>query len=114
MVTVVDYKERERKNGDMFYVLEVQQGVEIIKSRITGKPYFTARKVTVPCTFGEQMCISLIGKEYPGRIEKEECDPYEYEIEATGEMITLSHHNVYVDDELDVLQEHILEPEEVQ
>lgn len=114
MVTVVDYKERAKKNGDVFYVLEVQQGVEIIKSSITGKPYFTARKVTVPCTFGEGICKSLIGQEYPGRIEKEECDPYEFELQATGEIITLSHHNVYVDDELDVLEEHILESEEVQ
>ena len=43
---------------------------------------------------------SLIGSEFPGSIVKEECEPYEYTIQDTGEIITLSHRYVYRAEEL--------------
>jgi hypothetical protein len=33
----------------------------------------------------------LIGREISGRIEKVPCEEYEYTVEETGEVITLSH-----------------------
>ena len=42
MVTIVDYKEFQKENGEKFYSLVVQGGVEAIKSKESGRTYLTA------------------------------------------------------------------------
>lgn len=100
MVRIVDYKERESEEGKVFFVLEIQGGIELVKSQNTNNFYATARKASVTSTFNEVTCKALIGTELPGRIEKQECEPYEYVIEDTGEVIELSHRYAYVPEEL--------------
>ena len=39
---------------------------------------------------------SLVGKTMAGSIEKVESEPYQYSVEETGEVITLTHRFVYV------------------
>jgi hypothetical protein len=41
-------------------------------------------------------CEALIGTQIPGRIEKVECEPYEYTIRETGETVYLRFKFVYV------------------
>jgi len=96
MVTIVDYKKRETQDGKEFFVLELQSGIEMVKSRETGKYYATVRKTSIPTTFDEQTCSALVGTKLNGTIVKQECEPYEYTIQETGEVITLHHHYVYV------------------
>lgn len=43
--------------------------------------------------------VPLIGSEFPGIIMKQECEPYEYTISDTGEVITLNHRYVYLPEE---------------
>jgi hypothetical protein len=43
-----------------------------------------------------QTAQASIGKQLPGRIAKVPCAEYEYTIEETGEVITLSHHWEYL------------------
>lgn len=98
MVRIVNYQQRQTESGKVFFVLEIQGGIEMIKSQETGKFYVTARKALMPSTFDEQTCKALIGSEIPGAVEKVACAPYEYVIKDTGEVITLSHRFEYVEE----------------
>jgi hypothetical protein len=99
MVRIVNYQKRTTEEGKVFFTLELQGGIEIVKSQETGKSYMTARKANMSCTFDELTCQSLIGTELPGSVRKVECEEYEYTIKDTGEVITLSHRFEYVEQE---------------
>lgn len=111
VVKIVGFKTFERKNGSEFCALIVQGGIEAVKSKETGKTYFTARKVNVSCTFDEEMCESLIGEDFPGSIQKVEVDAYEYAIPETGEIVTLTHSYQYVSEEENVVNNNVVEKE---
>ena len=99
MVTIINYKERQREDGTSFFVLEVQGGIEMIKSAKTGLYYASAKRATVSSTFDEATCNALIGTQMPGAIQKVACDPYEYTVRESGEVITLNHRNTYQPEE---------------
>ena len=96
MVRIIDYKTRTSEDGKQFFTLEIQGGIEMALSQTTGNFYATARKSSITTTFNEQTCKALIGTEMPGNIEKQDCEPYEYTVEDTGEIITLTHKYMYV------------------
>ncbi|MFL0081297.1 hypothetical protein [Tenacibaculum maritimum] len=96
MVTIINYKERQKEDGTTFYVLEVQGGIEMIRSKVTGNFYATAKKAYVPSTFDETICKGLIGTQMDGSIKKQDCEPYEYTIKDTGEVIELTHTYVFL------------------
>ena len=102
MVRIVNYQKRTTEEGKQFFTLELQGGIEIVKSQETGKSYMTARKASMSCTFDELTCQSLIGTELPGSVRKVECEEYSYTIKDTGEVITLSHRFEYVEQEAPV------------
>ncbi len=102
MVRIVNFQKRTTEQGKEFFTLELQGGVEIVKSQETGKSYMTVRKASMSSTFDEFTCQSLIGTELPGSIKKLECEAYSYTIKDTGEIITLNHRFEYVDDEVSV------------
>ncbi|MFV8324683.1 hypothetical protein [Flavobacterium sp. ZS1P14] len=99
MVRIINYKKRETEDGKEFFVLELQGGIEMVKSKETGKFYVTARKASISSTFDEITCQALIGTELPGKVKKVECEAYEYVIKDTGEVITLTHRFEYVEEE---------------
>ena len=86
-------------NLTVFSTLELQGGIEMVKSQETGKFYITARKASISSTFDERTCQALIGTELPGAVKKVDCEEYEYTIKDTGEVITLSHRFEYVEQE---------------
>ena len=96
MVRIINYKSRQKEDGTEFYVLEIQGGIEMVKSKETGNFYATAKKAYIPSTFDEEVCSALIGTEMPGSIIKEDCEPFEYVVKETGKEFTLSHRWVYV------------------
>ncbi|QOG57793.1 hypothetical protein [Flavobacterium columnare] len=98
MVRIVNYLKRTTEEGKEFFVLEIQSGITMVKSATTGKFYATANKATLSSTFDELTCQALIGTELAGKVEKVACEPYEYTIKDTGEIITLSHRFEYVDE----------------
>ena len=65
MVTIVDYKQMENSEKEAFLALVLQGDIEIVVSKQTGKQYIIARKASMPCTFDEHTCSSLIGKQLP-------------------------------------------------
>ncbi|MCB4807542.1 hypothetical protein LG651_04715 [Tamlana sp. 62-3] len=105
MVRIINYKERQKEDGTSFFVLELQGGIEMVISKTTGKFYATAKRAFIPSTFDEQTCSALIGTEMPGKIIKEDCEPFNYVIKETGEEIVLSHTWVYVTEEIPEVKE---------
>lgn len=91
MVTVIDFKTRKNAQEKDFNVLILQGDIELLKSQTTGRFYATARTCSISCTFNEVVCKALIGKQLPGRIEKMECDPYDYQIPNSDEVIRLNY-----------------------
>lgn len=112
MVTIKNYKTITKDDGEKFYALILEGGIEPVLSQKTGRTYFTARTATVPTTFGEETCKSAIGTQFLGVIKKVECEPYEYTLQNTEETIELSHRWEYVDDNLQVLSEHVVKDTE--
>ena len=100
MVRIINYKERQKEDGDTFFVLELQGGIEMVQSKETGNFYATAKRAFMPSTFDEQTCSALIGTEMPGTILKEECEPFNYVVKETGEEITLHHRWVYAPEDV--------------
>ena len=95
MVRIINYKQRDKDDGTSFFVLELQGGIEMVKSKETGNFYVTAKKAFIPSTFDEDVCASLVGTQMPGGIVKEVCEPFNYTVKETGEEITLNHRWVY-------------------
>ncbi len=87
MVKIIDYKLRTNEQGEDFFALIIESGLETVKSK-EGNTYFTSRKAGVPSTFTEQKCQELIGEQLPGRIVRVPSEPYEYKIDS-GETIIL-------------------------
>ena len=106
MVTVTEFNKRQSDDGREFFTLTIQGGVEIVKSE-NGNTYITARKTSIPTTFNELTCSSLIGEKLPGQVIKVECDPYEYLNKETGESITLSHTFEYLEEEKQVVEQSL-------
>ncbi|WP_233579250.1 hypothetical protein [Flavobacterium sp. LS1R10] len=113
MVTIVGYKNYQREGGEVFYALEVQGGIESVKSKDTGRTYFTARTTNVPCTFNEPTCKALVGTQMPGAIKKVTVDPYEFTIRETGEIIKMSHRYEYLSEEESIVESNVLKNEMV-
>lgn len=113
MVTVKEFLQRESRDGQKFFVLVLQGGAEPVKSKNTGKVYFTAKTATVPSTFDEETCKQIVGAQFPGRIVKKKVDPYEYKIPETGEVLTFDHRWEYQDDVLDEITEKLIDQEQV-
>jgi len=95
MVKVIDYQLRQAESGKEFCTLTVQGGIEMVQSQETGSFYATAKKANITCTFNEETCKMLIGQELQGSIHKVECEPYDYVVPSTAEVIQLTHKYVY-------------------
>jgi hypothetical protein len=95
MVKIIATKISLNKDGKSFVSLKLQGDPEFVQSQQTGKMYITAKTCSIASTFDEATAASLIGKELPGTVERVPSEPYEYTIEATGEVITLTHRYEY-------------------
>ena len=95
MVTVTNYTVATNSEGKSFVILELQGDLEMVQSQNSGKFYATARKCGITSTFDESTAAQLVGRQLPGSILKEACEPYEYTVPETGEQITLSHRYGY-------------------
>lgn len=109
MVTIVDYKAHQKENGEEFFTLIVQGGVEAVKSKETGRTYLTARKAHVASTFDENTCASLKGTNLPGEVKKVKTDPYDYTVPETGEIIELTHRYEYIDEVEETIRENFID-----
>jgi hypothetical protein len=95
MVTIVGFEKRKAPNKKEFTVLNLQGSIEVVISKETGRPYLTARKTSIPCTFDETLAKTLVGTSLPGEIERKEVAPYEFVIPGTKKKIKLNHSYQY-------------------
>ena len=96
MVTIVDYRLNKNSDGEKFYSLILEGDLTIVQSTETGNFYATAKRSSITSTFSEESAKKLIGREIPGDIIRESCDPYTWVEPESGEEITLSHTYKYV------------------
>jgi hypothetical protein len=104
MVTITGYALRQTQEGKSFISLELTGELEMIQSSSTGRFYATAKKCSISSSFTEEVAQTLIGKTIRGRIDRVECEPYEYAVKATGEVILLAHTYQYSPEEQAVRQ----------
>lgn len=99
MVTVSGYAVKQNQVGENFIVLILQGDLELVKSKSTGNFYATCKKCSISSTFNEQQAAAMVGKQIPGRIQKEACEPYEFVVPETAEILEMSYRWTYVPDE---------------
>lgn len=110
MVTVINFEKRKNAKEEVFHVLQLQGDVEMIRAVNTGKYYAHAKRVTITSTLNEATCKSLIGTKFPGKIVKQECEEYSFQVPGTNDTITLKHNYLYVADNGNI-EETIFEKE---
>lgn len=96
MVTIIDYSLKTNKEGKEFYTLILQGGIQLVKSRVSDRYYATLKKASITSTFDEATCRSSIGEKFPGSIQKQSCEPYNYTVKETGEVLVLNYRWVYL------------------
>jgi hypothetical protein len=99
MVTVKAYHLRKSAEGKSFISLELTGELEMVQSQNTGRFYATSRRCFIYSTLDEQTAKAFIGKTMPGTIVRTSCEPYQYTVPETGELITLTHRYTYVPEE---------------
>ncbi len=99
MVRIISWKKSLSQDGKEFISLKVEGDVEPSFSQVTGRSYLKSKTAYVATTFSEETANSLIGKSIPGSVKKVLCDPYDYTVKETGEVIELSHRYEYFADE---------------
>lgn len=116
MVTVVSYATRENLDGEEYIVLVLQGELEMIQSKETGRFYATARKATITSTFDERTAGALVGTQIPGKIIKVSCEPYEWVVPESGELVTLEYRYEYIPEgtESKVIKPSIVAPKQTQ
>lgn len=95
MVRVSSAHQRTNEKGD-YVSLELQGDIVMVQSQKTGRFYATAKKCFIFSTFDMRTAEALIGTTMPGSIERVPCDPYDYTIKETGEVIAMAHTYGYV------------------
>ena len=110
MVQIIAYEKRLNSEGEEFNVLVLAGGLEMVKSRSTGRYYATRKESTVSCTMSKDQCKELIGQELPGSIKRVECEGYEITDEKTGEILTV-HHRWQYSEETESLEETLFADE---
>lgn len=99
MVTIIGFKKTRKDDGTEFNLLELNGGIEFVKSKETERLYATMRKCFISSTFDDEVCISLIGTKLDGNIVKVTCEPYEFVNKITGEIMKLDFRHEYLQEE---------------
>ena len=95
MVRIVDAYERISKEDESFVLLILQGKIEPVISKTTGRPYLTARRTAIPCSFDLLEAKALISSTLTGEVERHECDPYEFTVPGSGKKVKLTHTYMY-------------------
>jgi len=91
MVQVIDYNVRQKEGEKPYITLLLEGGIEMVQSQNTGRFYATVRRCTVSSTFDELTAQRLVGQQMPGTIQRVPCEPYDFIIQETSEVIKLGY-----------------------
>lgn len=95
MVTVKDFAINNNRSNETFISLILQGEPEVIQSKQSGNFYVTTKTCRLPSTLDEVTAKLMVGKSMQGSIQKVPCEPYEYTVSDTGEIITLDYRYEY-------------------
>jgi hypothetical protein len=96
MVTVVEYAIRKTKDDREFIALILQGGLCMVQSKQTNNFYATVKRCSIPSTFDIETAKGMLGEKIPGTVQKQSCEPYDFTIKDTGEIIHLDYRWAYV------------------
>ncbi|MGA3014473.1 MAG: hypothetical protein ABSD71_10610 [Bacteroidales bacterium] len=96
MVTVVEYAIRKTKDDREFVALILQGGLCLVQSKQTNNFYATVKRCSVPSTFDVETAKGMIGEKIPGSVQRKSCEPYDFTIKDTGEILHLDYRWAYV------------------
>jgi len=98
MVTVIGYNIRTQKDNEQktYISLELEGDIEMVQSQASGNFYATVRRCAISSTFDQFTAERMVGKQMPGSIERVPCEPYDFTIEATGEVVKVGYRWGYV------------------
>ena len=85
----------------------VQGGIEITRSKESGRLYATSKTASLVSSFPKEFCKTLIGKEIPGTVKRVQCEPFEVANPETGEIVLKDYRYEYV------VEDDLEEPEPV-
>lgn len=111
MVRIIEFKTIKGEDNKDFNMLVLQGGIEPMISKTTGRTYLTMRKASISTTFDAVTCKHLIGSELPGNIHKIPCDPYEYTVTETSEVLTLDYRWQYIDEDFMNANKQVIDKE---
>ena len=94
MVQVLEVVERTSFAGNTFRVVIVGSDVQVVFSK-EGNARIDAVKSGIPSNLPMLALQALIGSKLPGKIEKQECEPYTF-TGSDGEEVTLDYRWQYV------------------
>jgi hypothetical protein len=101
MVTVKKYHLRKKEGEEGTYVsLELQGDLELVQSQNTSRFYASARRCFIYSTFDEATAKLIVGRQIPGSIVRMSCEPYDYTVPETAEVIKLAYKYDYVPEEV--------------
>ncbi|MEI6900436.1 MAG: hypothetical protein WCL00_11210, partial [Bacteroidota bacterium] len=93
---IMDYAQRTKSDGSVFFSLILQGGIQMVQSKATERYYATLKKASITCTFDEETCKASIGEKFPGSIQKQSCAPYSFVVKDTGEILELDYRWAYL------------------
>lgn len=96
MVRITGFEKKQNKKGESFILLQLEGDLVTVQSDITGRFYATTKKATMSSTLNEASANAMVGKEISGRIERVNCQEFDYAIPDTGEVIKLNYRYEYV------------------
>ena len=97
MVTVVGVAIRQTKDdGREFVALIMQGGLCLVQSKKSGNFYATVKRCSIPSTFDAETAEKMVGEKVPGSIQRISCDPYDFTVKETGEIIRMNYRWGYV------------------
>lgn len=98
MVTVIGHNIRTQKDNEQktYISLELEGDIEMVQSQATGRFYATVRRCAISSTFDQLTAERMVGKQMPGSIERVPCEPYDFTIETTGEVMKIGYRWSYV------------------
>jgi uncharacterized protein YceH (UPF0502 family) len=92
MVKIIDALTKvNAKTHEEYNVVVLMGEVQIMNSKSNGKPYLTAKKVTMPTTLDQAHAKELVGTTLPGVIKKVECPEYEIKMPNSNKKVKITH-----------------------
>lgn len=102
MVKVKKCSPARGQRRKIFVSLELTGDLELVQSQNTGRFYATTKHCFVSSTLDLETARGCIGQTLPGKIIRVVCQPYEYALPESGQLVILGYRYEYQPEEAPV------------